>query len=573
MTTPIKRWNVGAPLSPEAEQLLPGYPPILRQILYNRKYRTAEAAQDFLAAKTPAGTDPLNMLGVGAAADRLEFALRRREPIAIYGDYDVDGVTATALLVQSLTALGADVIGYIPNRFEEGYGLNNEALAALKAKGIKLVVTVDCGIRSLQEAQHAHQLGLDLIVSDHHNPRTELPHAVAVVNPKQPGDDYPEKELAGVGLAYKLVSGLFHRLEQHGSPLPSGLQLAHLLDLVALGTVADLAPLVGENRALVRAGLEAMHSPRRQGLLSLIGVAGLKAHQVTATHIGFMLGPRLNAAGRLESAMAAYRLLTTEDVFEAGRLAQILDGQNRERQRITKEIQAHAEQLALAEDPDAFLLFAAHPDFNPGVVGLAASRLTDQYYRPAIVAQMGPEYTRGSCRSIPEFHITEALDLCVDLLERHGGHAAAAGFTVRNDNLPALVAQLQEIAGQQLAERDLRPMLNADAEIPLSDLKPDLLTQLDLLQPTGTGNRQAVFVTRDVKVSSHRTVGRDGSHLKMSVTDGWITYDAIAFRQGHWSTQMPDSVDLMYTFERNEFNGRITLQLNVKDLKPSGTPD
>ncbi|HEX6304568.1 MAG TPA: DHHA1 domain-containing protein, partial [Anaerolineales bacterium] len=267
------------------------------------------------------------------------------------------------------------------------------------------------------------------------------------------------------------------------------------------------------------------------------------------------------------------QLLTTDDVFEAGRLAQTLDGQNRERQKITKEIQAHAEQLALAQDPDALLLFAAHPNFNPGVVGLAASRLTDQYYRPAIVAQMGPEYTRGSCRSIPEFHITEALDQCVGLLERHGGHAAAAGFTVHNDNLPALVARLQEIVGQQLADRDLRPVLNADAEIPLSELKPDLLTYLDWLQPTGFGNRQAVFVTRDVKLSSHRTVGRDGSHLKMSVTDGWITYDAIAFRQGHWSGQMPASVDLMYTFERNEFNGRVTLQLNVKDLKPSGTPD
>jgi single-stranded-DNA-specific exonuclease len=573
MSTPTKRWDVAAPLPPEAEQQLHGYPPILRQILYNRKYRSMEAARDFLEARTPPGTDPFNMLGVSAAVDRLEFALAQGEPIAIYGDYDVDGVTATTLLVQSLTALGADVIGYIPNRFDEGYGLNNEALEALKAKGTKLVVTVDCGIRSLIEAQHAQQLGLDLIISDHHQPRTELPHAVAVINPKQPGDDYPEKELAGVGLAYKLACGLFHRLGQRSHPVRSGLQMEHLLDLVALGTVADLAPLAGENRALVRAGLQTIHTPHRQGLLSLIGVAGLKARQVTATHIGFMLGPRLNAAGRLESAMAAYQLLTTEDVFEAGRLAQILDGQNRERQKITREIQAHAEQLALEQDPDALLLFAAHPDFNPGVVGLAASRLTDQYYRPAIVAQMGPDYTRGSCRSIPEFHITEALDQCVGLLERHGGHAAAAGFTVHNDNLPALVAQLQEIASQQLADRDLRPVLDADAEIPLAELKPDLLTYMDWLQPTGYGNRQAVFVTRDVKVSSHRTVGRDGSHLKMSVTDGWITYDAIAFRQGHWSGQMPDSVDLLYTFERNEFNGRITLQINVKDLKPAGIPD
>jgi single-stranded-DNA-specific exonuclease len=342
---------------------------------------------------------------------------------------------------------------------------------------------------------------------------------------------------------------------------------------VALGTVADLAPLSGENRALVRAGLQAMRQPRRQGLLSLIGVCGLKAGQVTATHIGFVLGPRLNAAGRLDSALAAYELLTTESVFEAGRLAQLLDGQNRERQKITREIQEHAEQLALANNPDALLLFAAHPDYNPGVVGLAASRLVDSYYRPAIVAQQGEEFTRGSCRSIPEFHITEALDQCAGLLERHGGHAAAAGFTVRNENLAMLAEQLQQIAAEQLGRLDLRPILHADAEVPLSELKPDLLNYLDWLQPTGFGNRQAVFVTRDLKVSSCRTVGREAAHLKLSVTDGWITYDAIAFRQGHWKEQMPERVDLVYTFERNEFNGRISLQLNVKDLRPAGTID
>jgi single-stranded-DNA-specific exonuclease len=526
----------------------------------------------FLEARAPEGTNPLNMLGVEVAAERIEFALRHGEPIAIYGDYDVDGVTATALLTQTLGALGADVTGYIPNRFDEGYGLNNEALETLRSNGIRLVVTVDCGVRSLDEAQHAKALGLDLIISDHHHPKSVLPEAVALINPKQPGDTYPEQDLAGVGLAYKLATGLFQVLGRRGYSIPDRLE-EDLLDLVALGTVADLAPLSGENRALVRAGLQAMRQPRRQGLLSLIGVCGLKAGQVTATHIGFVLGPRLNAAGRLDSALAAYELLTTESVFEAGRLAQLLDGQNRERQKITREIQEHAEQLALANNPDALLLFAAHPDYNPGVVGLAASRLVDSYYRPAIVAQQGEEFTRGSCRSIPEFHITEALDQCAGLLERHGGHAAAAGFTVRNENLAMLAEQLQQIAAEQLGRLDLRPILHADAEVPLSELKPDLLNYLDWLQPTGFGNRQAVFVTRDLRVSSCRTVGREAAHLKLSVTDGWITYDAIAFRQGHWKEQMPERVDLVYTFERNEFNGRVSLQLNVKDLRPAGTID
>ncbi|MEJ2351936.1 MAG: single-stranded-DNA-specific exonuclease RecJ [Anaerolineales bacterium] len=568
-----KRWQVAAAIPPEVESNLSGYPPILRQILYNRGYPTPEAARQYVEARVPPGTDPFNILGMAEAVDRLEYAIRAREPIAVYGDYDVDGVTATTLLVQSLNSLGAQAIGYIPNRFEEGYGLNKEALETLSADGIRLVITVDCGIRALEEAEHARKLGLDLIISDHHEPRKELPKAVARINPKQPGDLYPEKELAGVGLAYKLVMGLQAFLERRGDAHLAGLNPDDLLDLVALGTVADLAPLTGENRALVRAGLQAIRRPRRQGLMSLIGVCGLRADQVTSTHIGFALGPRLNAAGRLDSALAAYQLLTTQDVFEAGRIAQILDGQNRERQKITRDIQAHAEQLALADDPDALLLFAAHPDYNSGVVGLAASRLADLYYRPAIVAQKGEEYTRGSCRSIPEFHITEALDQCADLLEHHGGHAAAAGFTVHNDNLPALVRQLQEIANQQLAGRDLRPIFSADAEIPLADLRPDLLKYLELLQPTGFKNRGAMFASRDLKVRSHRTVGRDGSHLKLTVTDGWITFDAIAFRQGHWEEQMPERIDLMFTFEQNEFNGRTSLQLNVRDLKPAGMPD
>ena len=568
-----KRWQVATAIPPEVESNLSGYPPILRQILYNRGYPTPESARQYVEARVPPGTDPFNILGMAEAVDRLEYAIRAREPIAVYGDYDVDGVTATTLLVQSLNSLGAQAIGYIPNRFEEGYGLNKEALETLSADGIRLVITVDCGIRALEEAEHARKLGLDLIISDHHEPRKELPKAVARLNPKQPGDLYPEKELAGVGLAYKLVMGLQASLERRGDARLAGLNPDDLLDLVALGTVADLAPLTGENRALVRAGLQAIRRPRRQGLMSLIGVCGLRADQVTSTHIGFALGPRLNAAGRLDSALAAYQLLTTQDVFEAGRIAQILDGQNRERQKITRDIQAHAEQLALADDPDALLLFAAHPDYNSGVVGLAASRLADLYYRPAIVAQKGEEYTRGSCRSIPEFHITEALDQCADLLEHHGGHAAAAGFTVHNDNLPALVRQLQEIANQQLAGRDLRPILSADAEIPLADLRPDLLKYLELLQPTGFKNRGAMFASRDLKVRSHRTVGRDGSHLKLTVTDGWITFDAIAFRQGHWEEQMPERIDLMFTFEQNEFNGRTSLQLNVRDLKPAGMPD
>ena len=352
-----------------------------------------------------------------------------------------------------------------------------------------------------------------------------------------------------------------------------GFQEEDLLDLVALGTVADLAPLVGENRILVRKGLQKLRETKRQGLFSLAAVSDLALARITATSIGFVLGPRLNAAGRLESALAAFDLLTTEDVKTAGNLAQQLNVQNRQRQEITRKIQAEAEAIALAEDPEADLFFAVHPDFNAGVVGLAASRLVETYYRPAVVGQILAETTRCSCRSIPEFHITEALDKCKDLLIRHGGHAAAAGFTVSNENLEALKTRLKTLATEELQGQDLRQTLRADADVPLADLKPELLKQLEYLQPTGYGNPEAVFVSRDVRVTNSRTVGADSKHLKLMVSDGRVTYDAIGIRLGGLQPKLPLRVDLLYTFESNEFNGRTSLQLNLKDVKPVGSPD
>ena len=568
--TQTKRWNVPPLITPEADSALIAFPPILRQILFNRGYATDADARSYLNAKPGFNTDPFQMTGMREAIDRIQYAIQHHEPIAIYGDYDVDGITATALLVQTFQFLNADVRGYIPNRFEEGYGLNNNALDELKADGVKLVITVDCGIRSPKEALHAQTLSLDLIISDHHHPAEgDLPPALAVINPKQHGDIYPDKDLAGVGIAYKIAEALFTNFQ------PSTLNLDSLLDLVALGTVADLAPLVGENRILVRKGLRQMKQTTRQGLSSLAAVSEIKLNKVNAGNIGFSLGPRLNAAGRLKEALAAFELLTTNDVFRAGELAQMLDMQNRERQRITRDMQKRAEEIAMTEDPDAFLLFAAQEDFNSGVVGLAASRLTETYYRPAIVASKGEEETRGSCRSIPEFHITEALDQCADLLVRHGGHAAAAGFTVRNENLSALVLRLKTIAADQLSNVDLRPTVTADAEVSLVDVRPDLFEKcLKYLEPTGYGNPNAVFVARNVKVKSARTVGADAKHLKLSLEDEkGYTHDSIGFKLGEWQKKMPPRVDVLFTYEVNEFNGRVSYQLNLKDIKETGTAD
>ena len=568
--THIKRWVVAPPITEQADEALVKFPPILKQIVFNRGLATDAEARAFLKAEPNANTDPFQLTGMQATVDRLCYALEHDEPIAIYGDYDVDGVTATALLVQALGVLGANVRGYIPNRFDEGYGLNKDALDSLKADGVKLVLTVDCGIRSPDEALHAQTIGLDLIISDHHHPDgTNLPPAFAVINPKQHGDPYPDKDLAGVGIAYKIAEALIS-VQQ---PV-YGFQIQELLDLVALGTVADLAPLVGENRVLVRKGLRQIRETKRQGLFSLARVADLKIDKCTAGNIGFVLGPRLNASGRLESALASFELLTTADFMRAGQLAMQLDTQNRQRQAITRAMQEQAEAIAMAEDPDAFLLFAAHEEFNPGVVGLAASRLTEVHYRPAIVAAKNAEETRGSCRSIPEFHITDALDQCKDLLVRHGGHAAAAGFTVKNQNLPELVFRLKQIAKEQLGTRDLRQTLMADMEVPLFELNFDVLKHLMFLEPTGYGNPEAVFVSRNIKVKAARTVGSDGKHLKLTLEDErGAAVDAIGFRLGHLKSDLPPYIDVLYRFEANEFNGRRTLQLNLKDVKPAGIPD
>jgi len=573
----MKRWQISPPITPQANESLAAFPPILRQVLFNRGYASDAEARAFLKAETVFNTDPYQMTDMDTAVARIQRAIDHKEPIAIYGDYDVDGVTATALLVQTFQALGGNARPYIPSRFDEGYGLNPEALDHLKASSVGLVITVDCGIRSPDEASHARSIGLDLIITDHHQPAEgDLPHALAVINPKRAGDQYPDKDLAGVGVAYKIAQAIFSR---NGKSNPD-FQLDDLLDLVALGTVADLAPLAGENRTLVRKGLKKIRETKRQGLFSLANVSGLTLARTTVGNIGFMLGPRLNAAGRLESALAAYDLLTANDVKRAGELAQQLNNQNYQRQELTRKIQEEAEAIALADNPDAPLLFAVHPDFNSGVVGLAAARLSETYYRPAVVGQDLGETTRCSCRSIPEFHITRALDQCKDLLIRHGGHAAAAGFTVDNKNLLALKNRLINLAQAQ-HDQDVRsgkgkewlPTLVADMEISLPELRPELLNTLNYLQPTGYGNPEVVFVTRDVRVTNARAVGSEGRHLKLVVTDGYFTYDAIGFRLGHLQPELALNVDLIYTFESNEYNGRSSLQLNLKDVKTAGIPD
>ena len=545
--------------------------PILAQVLYNRGFDDAGDARRFLYA-TGLDEDPFDMKGVAIAVERITVAVAAEEKIAVYGDFDADGVTATALMVQVLTALGANVSPYIPDRVEEGYGLNESALENLADSGVRLIITVDCGIRSVVEVEAGKHAGLDIIVTDHHSTGLEIPAALAVINPQLE----PEKGrtcLAGVGVAFMLAKALLmHRWRADRSAYPPDLRLSDLLDLVALGTVADIVALNdGLNRRLVRHGLETINEMRRPGIQALAQVAGLRTRKVSAADIGFILGPRINAAGRLGSAMTAYELLMADTLEGALPYAQELQSLNLQRQYLTNQAEAAVSEQ-IDEYADKYLIFAADENFRPGIVGLVAGRLTEQFYRPAIVLEIGAVESRASCRSIPEFNITRALDESADLLKRHGGHAMAAGFTVHNSNLPQLRRSLEDKAERLLATKTLVRKLQIDMEIELWKLEQDLVEDLDWLEPTGHQNPPPTFVSRDMQVLSIRSIGDEGKHLKLKIArNGQPPLDAIGFGFGDRAKTLPHKIDAAYHIELNEWNGRRNLQMRLLDIRPSET--
>ncbi len=572
MTVQPKQWRVAPPVPQAHLDRFPQLLPLVVQVLHNRGLKEPGEVQAFLRGEWEVD-NPFLLRGMNKAVGRLRWAIRRGESIAVYGDFDADGVTATALLVQTLEALGAQVRPYIPNR-DAGYGLNKGALRRLAQQGIQLVVTVDCGIRSIDEVSYGRRLGLDIIITDHHSAGEELPPATVSIDPKRAGERYPFRELSGVGLAFKLAQGLLRANRQ--VPLKKGrrdvgVEEATLLDLVALGTVADIVPLLGENRTLVKRGLVRLNDPQRPGLKAMMAQAGVQPGQVSAFTIGYVLGPRLNAAGRLADAMTSYELLVSDSPEKAEKLAQELEEQNRERQRLTAETFERAREQVLDRGAKETLLFAAAEDFPSGVVGLAASRLLDEFYRPALVVKLGPEHSRGSARSIPEFHITDALDRCRELLIRHGGHAAAAGFTVANDKLAVFEERMRRIADEKLADLELAPVLDIDAEVDLAHLDRSVHAQIAWLEPFGEKNPAPLFLSRRLLVKDCRAVGADARHLKLTVSDGRASWDAIAFRQGEKAKDLPDYIDVVYSLEMNEWNDQRRLQLNVQDLRPSAT--
>ena len=562
-----KRWQIAPRVSSLVIARFPKMHPLLVQVLSNRGITTMEQADAFLAPDTLIG-NPFLMHGMNETVDRLRRAIRAGEAMAVYGDFDVDGVTATVLLVQALQSLGAKVKPYIPHRIEEGYGLNTDALTQLKEQGVHVVITVDCGVRSLSEVAFGKKIGLDMIVTDHHAPGDELPDSFATVNPKQALCQYPYKDLSGAGVAFKVAQALLRA--NATAPVAAGgeaITEEALVDLVALGTVADLVPLTGENRALVKRGLAQLRNSERPGIQALVRQAAIKPESIEAGTIGYTLGPRLNAAGRLESALMAYNLLATHYPGEADDLAAKLEETNRERQRQTTEMTLRARDAVVGRAEQDRLLFVSAPDFPEGIVGLIASRLAEEFYRPSVAVHRGDTESRGSARSISEFNIVAALDGCRDLLVRHGGHAMAAGFTVMNENLPKLEERLREIAASLLATLELSPTLSIDAESPLSEMNWKVQKSLEQLAPFGYGNREPIFLSRNVAVRDARIVGNE--HLKLMLSDGQIVWDAIAFRQGSWMASLPSRIDVAYQLEARTWNGEARLQLNVKDIKPT----
>lgn len=541
---------------------------IMARVLYNRGLTTPEAARHFLSGNLPIH-DPFKMKGMSKAVARVRNAIRHKDPIIIYGDFDADGVTSTALLVQTIRALGGIVTPYIPDRIDEGYGLNTPALEQLASDGTKLLITVDCGIRSVEEVRAGQAAGLDIIITDHHSVGEVIPPALAVLNPKQAECDYPEDMLAGVGIAYKLASALLTVAHAQDTPPPS-ITENDLLDLVAIGTVADLAPLDRfENRKLVQLGLEELSKAKRVGVFALMDRTNIQPEKINATNIGYGIGPRINAAGRLEKAITAYSLLMTNDWSEANDLANALQEINRRRQELTMDSYQRARAIAVSNGDIPTLIFAADESFLPGIVGLVAGRLTEEFYRPSVVIEIGQEESHGSCRSMPEFNITHALDQCADLLLRHGGHAQAAGFAIQNKNLPHLHERLKEITETELAHYDLQPSLNVDAGVDLIELTMDLARTISRLEPMGTENPEPIFTTERLRVIEARQVGREGNHLKLRLADGPNAMDAIAFGFGDWYSRLPHYIDVAYHLQINEWKNRLNLQMNIVDIHPS----
>ncbi|CAM2849458.1 single-stranded-DNA-specific exonuclease RecJ [Paenibacillus sediminis] len=558
------RWNI-AEGDEEIERLFAeqlNISRLLASILVTRGIRTIKDAESFLYATTEEMHDPMLMLGMKEAVTRITSAVKQGEKILIYGDYDADGVSSTALMVHLMRKLNASYDIYIPHRSKEGYGLHNHAIDSAHKQGVSLIVTVDTGISAVKEIAHANELGIDVIVTDHHEPPEILPEAYTLVNPKIPGCPYPFKGLAGVGVAFKLAHAILGELPKEW------------MQIVAIGTVADLMPLTDENRILVRYGIEQMRQTSYPGIRALLKVSGVEVAYVTSTNIGFAMAPRINASGRLDHAMRAVTLLTTQNESEAEEIAEELDALNKERQNVVDDIvrEADAQLQAKMQNgklPDVIVL--AGEGWNVGVVGIVASKILDRYYRPTIILGIDPETgnAKGSARSIPGFDIYEALTECSDVLDHYGGHTSAAGMSLHRDQLSVFEERLLQFASEVLEPEHFVPEMTVDKCCFIQDVPLQVIEELALLEPFGMGNPSPRFMFEGLKVNDFRKMGKDSKHLKLTLGQQSDIIEAVAFGKGIIGELVNDhtTVDVLAEVNINEWNGSRKPQLMLHDLR------
>ena len=545
-----------------------GLSPVVARLLAIRGHHDPEAADRFLRPSLSHLQDPWKLTDLAPAVDRLLGAVARRERIVVHGDYDVDGVTSTVILRRALELLGGDVTHFIPERLRDGYGLQPATIERLQAEGARVIVSVDCGIRAPEAARRARELGVDLIITDHHEPDTELPQALAVVNPKRHDCGYPDKHLAGVGVALKLVQGLCQKAGRDG-------WLQAFVKIAAIGTLADVVPLVGENRVIAKLGLEQLtRGPHKVGLRALLDVSGLAGKTIDAYHIAFMVAPRVNAAGRMASADLATRLLLASDealAEEAQALAQQLDAENTKRRSEEQEIVAAAKK-AVENDPDVgahTVLVVAGEGWHRGVIGIVASKLVDAYYRPAIVLSIEHGVAHGSCRSIPGFDVLGGLEACASLLDRFGGHKQAAGLQLDAAKIPAFRRAINDYAADALSPDDLRPNLSFDGPLDFDVLTPRVVNDLMAMAPFGLANPKPVFSASGIDVvdGPRRLKER---HLKMSLRQKGRTFRAIAWNAVEKEPVLAGgagALEVAYALEQNEFNGNTYTELRLSDVR------
>ena len=561
-----RKWNLfpaKPPLASALSQQL-NISEYIAQTLINRGITTEKTATEFLHAGAENFGDPYTLKGMQPAVDRIALAIERQEKITIYGDYDVDGITACAVLYKTLVRLNAAVDFYIPDRQNEGYGLNPIALHNLITAGTKLIITVDCGISAIKEIA-AVKNALDIIVTDHHQPPPELPAALTIINPKQPACSYQEKNLAGVGVAFKLCQGLWRHYH------PADHQFFDYLDIVAIGTVADIVPLTGENRILVKLGLQQLQTTDNVGIKALLEICGLKEKVIDSGSIGFVIAPRLNAVGRVSQATAGVELLITDDFMQALALANLLDEENLARQAIEKQILEKAEeQLTTIDVSAAKVLVLAGENWHSGVIGIVASRLVDKYFKPVIMISIHEGIGKGSCRSIPAFDMYAALTHCADLLTQFGGHRQAAGLSISLENIELLRERLQALAATTLSAADYVPVLNIDALLPLEEVNDAFIEQLACLEPYGFGNPSPVFACHNVEIKEKRLIGQQSRHLKLKLNHAAVK-DVIAWNMGELSSTLTcgQTIDLVFLPKYNEWQGQKNIQLTAHDMRQS----